>query len=87
MVIKNIVNNFSCSFNGLISPKPTVDTVITVMYSAFTNEYPDITIYPNTPIIKTKIRSNNALRNFDLNIDIYISCFYLETEVSCSFNY
>ena len=41
------------------------------MYSAFTNEYPDITIYPNTPINKTEIRSNNALRNFDLNIGNY----------------
>ena len=44
VVIKNTVNNFSPSFKGSISPNPTVEMVITVMYKASTIEYPEIKV-------------------------------------------
>ena len=42
-MINTVVNNIPPSLSSRTSPKPTVDTVMTVMYNASTHEYPSTT--------------------------------------------
>ena len=59
-MIKIVVNTMPSSLNSLTSPNPTVDTVITVMYSASTQEYPSTNTYPTLPKMTTPITNATA---------------------------
>ena len=59
--MRTIVKMRPASDNGLTSPKPTVDMVITDIYKASKKPYPSITIKPAVP--NNMVSSNMAIGN------------------------
>ena len=59
-MIKIVVKTMPLSLNSRTSPNPTVDTVMTVMYNASTQEYPSTTTYPTLPKMTTPITKATA---------------------------
>ena len=58
--MRTIVHNFEVSETVPISPKPTVVTVIRVMYSALSHERSEMSLKPKLPTNKRSSKSNNA---------------------------
>ena len=59
-MMSTVVNTMPLSLSSRTSPKPTVDTVITVMYNASTQEYPSTTTYPTLPKMTTPMTNATA---------------------------
>ena len=61
--IRTIVHNFEASDTVQISPKPTVVTVISVIYSALSQQRSEMSLKPKLPTNTSSIKCSRANNN------------------------